>query len=77
MQGWEQLVLCTFILSSMIWYIVGLFIRYDNAGQACVSLLLPSAGKVFDWFYGITLGMLALVCCCVCLLFIYARHLDS
>ena len=73
MQGWEQIVFCLFILATLIWYIIGLLIRFDDAGRVCVDTYLLKAGLVFNWFYGVTLGLLAMVCFCVCLVFSYAR----
>ena len=72
---------CLTGLCLLVWYVWGFFIRFDQAGQACVTVkngmdiaLLPKSGKMFNWFYGITLGTFAFMCVCGCISMCCCRH---
>ena len=70
----EQIACCCTAVAFVIWYIVGLFIRYDKPGNACSEIYMLKAANLIDWYYGITLSLLALItlaCLCLCLLKVF------
>ena len=64
--GLKPLVLtfCGAVIGNLVWYILGMFLKWGAKGQACVeSGYLLSANTLTSWFYDITLPLAGLVAC--------------
>ena len=69
----EQFCVCITLVCWIVWYISGLFIRYDAGGRACSKTLLVKAGRVFDVYYIITAILFSSLFCCLAGAMIFAK----
>ena len=64
---------CGSLLGSFFWTVWGLFIRYSGAGEICSANYLSYAGTVMNIYYIISLSVIALLSCGLCLAVILVR----
>ena len=69
---------CLILIAMLVWFVWGFFIRFDQAGWACVTdrntsgfALLPKFGKMFNWYYGINFAVIGIVIIVACISFIF------
>ena len=63
---------CVAALGFFVWFFYGFSLRYSKFGNVCSAHkgdFLYQEGLLFDWYYGLTGGIIVLACLCGCALF--------